>query len=90
MAFMPSSPPAEQVGTKEQLHRAAITSRDGCEVGVEIRQLAYFAAVAEELSFARAAQRLHIVRPAVSQRVPAGSNASSGCSCSSARPGGCG
>jgi DNA-binding transcriptional LysR family regulator len=37
--------------------------------GVEIRQLAYFAAVAEELSFARAAQRLHIVQPAVSQQV---------------------
>jgi DNA-binding transcriptional LysR family regulator len=39
------------------------------EVGVEIRQLVYFAAVAEELSFARAAQRLHIVQPAVSQQV---------------------
>jgi DNA-binding transcriptional LysR family regulator len=36
---------------------------------VEIRQLHYFAAVAEELSFARAAQRLHIVQPAVSQQV---------------------
>lgn len=36
---------------------------------MEIRQLAHFAAVAEELSFARAAQRLHIVQPAVSQQV---------------------
>jgi DNA-binding transcriptional LysR family regulator len=69
MAFMPSRLPAEQPETKEQLDHAAITSRDGCEVGVEIRQLAYFAAVAEELSFARAAQRLHIVQPAVSQQV---------------------
>jgi DNA-binding transcriptional LysR family regulator len=37
--------------------------------GVEIRQLAYFVTVAEELSFERAAQRLHIVQPAVSQQV---------------------
>jgi DNA-binding transcriptional LysR family regulator len=36
---------------------------------VEIRQLLYFATVAEELSFLRAAQRLHIVQPAVSQQI---------------------
>jgi DNA-binding transcriptional LysR family regulator len=54
--------------TRRSGPREVITTADNF-VGVELRQLEYFMAVADDMSFTRAAQRVHVVQSALSTSI---------------------
>jgi DNA-binding transcriptional LysR family regulator len=67
--FSPPSRVPQEAGNFAQQIAIAIRYDRGYAAGIELRHLRYFVAVAEELSFTKAAERLRLAQPSLTRQV---------------------